>query len=355
MKIAIAQINTTIGDFDGNVRLILKNLQKARQQGADLVVFPEMAVCGYPPQDLVEHHSFIDRNQKAIQTIQQETQGLACIVGCVTPNPQDSGRRFQNAAVVLVDGQQVGTYAKRLLPNYDVFDECRHFEPGVHNGVFKVRDSVIGLSICEDMWNDKQFWQSRHYFLDPLQDQAKEGVDILVNIAASPFSMKKGTWRRQLIQSLAEKHGKPVVYVNLVGGNDELIFDGCSLVMNAQGENVVEAKSFEEDFVIVDTQNLVALPPSPAGDEIVEVIQALKVGIQDYLKKCGFQKAVLGLSGGIDSAVTATLAAQALGPENVLGVLMPSMYSSQGSLDDAKFLAKNLNIKTQTIPITDIY
>ena len=355
MKIALAQINTTVGDFEGNTSLIIDRIHEAREQKAGLIIFPEMAICGYPPLDLVEYRSFVDQNLRSLERIQKETQGLACVVGYIDRNPRESVRKYYNTAVVLSEGRVLARYAKKLLPNYDVFDEYRYFEPGQESGVFTIGDQTFGLSICEDIWNDKDYWKKWRYDHDPIEEQVKQGAKFLINISASPFSIHKGRWRRDIIRSLAQKYSVPIFYVNLVGGNDELIFDGRSLVVNSQGEIVAEVSAFEEDLFIVDTDHLKSLDSPLVSEDCEEAMKALVLGIRDYLHKCGFQKAVLGLSGGIDSALTAVLAVKALGPENVLGVLMPSMYSSPGSLKDSEKLAKSLGIQTETIPIQDVY
>ena len=354
MKIALAQINTTIGDFQGNGELIIRNIKEARKRQAQLVVFPELAICGYPPQDLVEYRSFLDKNLEILAKVMEATSGIGCIVGYVDRNPDESGRNYRNVLAFIQDKKKLGTYAKRLLPDYDVFDEYRYFQPGRELGVFPFQGATIGVSICEDIWNDKEYWGKKRYEHDPIEEQVSHGADLLINISASPFSLSKRKVRRKILKSLTLKHRRPICYVNLVGGNDELIFDGRSFVVNSQGEIVYEAKAFQEELAIIDTDRLESKEfPEPEVRE--EIIQALVLGVRDYFRKCGFTKAILGLSGGVDSALTAVLVTYALGPKNVTAVMMPSQFSSEGSIKDSEKLAKNLGIKTKKIPIKDVY
>ena len=355
MKIALAQINNTIGDFDGNLGLIVQNIQKARQKKVDLIVFPELSLSGYPPRDLVEYRSFVDKNIQSLKELLQHAENISCIVGYVDRNPHIVGKKYVNAAALIVNGKIAGTYAKRLLPNYDVFDEQRYFESGKESGVFDFKGMKVGLTICEDFWNDKQFWKKGLYDFDPVQDQIGKGAQLLINIAASPFSLNKEDVRRHLMQSKARQYKVPVFYINLVGGNDELIFDGNSYVFDGKGHLIAEGLSFQEDFLIVDTEQLKPLSSMRKIDDSENLFNALVLGVRDYFKKCGFKQAVLGLSGGIDSALVAVIAVEALGADNVMGVLMPSMYSSQGSIKDAQDLARNLKISTEIISIEDIY
>ncbi len=350
MKIALAQINTTLGDFDGIVRKVAAMIRKAKGQGAELIAFPEMTTTGYPPRDLVELPSFVDRNLKALEPIAREAHGIRVVVGFIDRNPQPGGKPLFNAAALCYDGVVRERYAKNLLPTYDVFDEGRWFEPGRETAVW----DGLGISICEDAWNDKLFWERRLYARDPIEEQVNRGAGFLLNISASPFSIGKEKIRRDMLCALALRHGKPLFYVNQVGGNDELVFDGQSLAVNAGGEILAEGKSFREELLVVDSE---APPRENAGspEELELIHQALVIGIRDYVKKCGFQKLALGLSGGIDSSLTAVLAAEAVGSKNVLGLLMPSPYSSRESLVDAEALARNLKIRIKTIPIGRIY
>lgn len=351
MKIALAQINTTIGDFDGTVRKVGDFVQKAKAQKADLIAFPEMTTTGYPPRDLVEIAGFVDRNLEALEEIARMSVGIQIVLGYVDRNPSPGGKSLFNAAALCRDGKVAAHYFKNLLPTYDVFDEGRYFQPGSEAGVW----GPLGISICEDSWNDKLFWEKRLYPRDPIEEQVAKGAKVLLNVSASPYALGKPQFRRDMLQALALKHAAPIFYVNLVGGNDELVFDGRSLVVNDRGDVVAEAKAYEEDLLIVGTEDLRSTKGLPVLNDIETVHGVLVLGIRDYVRKCGFQKVVLGLSGGIDSALTAVLAAEALGPENVLGVAMPSPYSSEGSLTDAQALAKNLGVRLETYSIHDIY
>lgn len=351
MKIALAQINTTIGDFEGTVRKVGDFVAKAKAQKAELVAFPEMTVTGYPPRDLVEVPGFVERNLKALGDIAALARGIEIVVGYVDRNTKPGGKPLFNAAALCRDGKVSDRYFKNLLPTYDVFDEGRYFEPGNESRPW----GSLGISICEDVWNDKLFWEKRLYPRDPIEDQVGKGSKILLNISASPFTLGKPQLRRDMIQALAIKHGVPIFYVNLVGGNDELVFDGRSLVVNDHGDIVSEAKAYEEDLIVVDSNAMKASPTVPEIRDLETIFCTLVLGVRDYVHKCGFQKVVLGLSGGIDSALTAVIAAEALGAENVVGVAMPSPYSSEGSLSDAQALAKNLGIRFEKYPIASVY
>lgn len=353
MKVALSQINSTIGDFEKIVRKVVSQIEKAKSCGADLVAFPELTTTGYPPRDLLESPGFVDKNLQALASIAREARGIQVVVGYVERNSRPGGKPFFNAAALCRDGKVAQQYFKNLLPTYDVFDEGRHFEPGKEVGLWGL-PQPLGISICEDAWNDKLFWEKRLYARDPIEEQVSAGAEWLLNISSSPFSIGKERIRREMLAALALRHGRPLAYVNLVGGNDELVFDGQSLVVNARGEILAEGKRFEEDLVVADLDHAPAfLQKEPS--EIELVFEALVIGIRDYVKKCGFKKVALGLSGGIDSSLTAVLAARAIGPRNVLGVLMPSPYSSRGSLQDAMQLAKNLKISYRILPISSIY
>lgn len=357
MKAALAQINTVIGDFEGTVRKVADSVKKAKQGKADLIAFPELTTTGYPPRDLVEVPAFVDQNLRALEEIARLAQGIAIVIGTVGRNDQPGGKPLFNAAALCRNGKVEARYAKNLLPTYDVFDEGRYFEPGTRAGLWDLSgtDKKIGISICEDAWNDKLFWEKRLYPRDPIEEQVGAGVHCLLNISASPYSLGKDRLRRDMLQALALKHGVPLLYVNLVGGNDELVFDGRSLAINDRGEILAEGKAYEEDLILVDLERMTPGQIGEPIDDIESVYRTVVLGLRDYVRKCGFKKVVLGLSGGIDSSLTAVIAAEALGPKNVIGVRMPSPYSSKGSLADAASLAKNLGIRLETYPIKDVF
>ncbi len=355
MKIALAQIDTTIGDFAGNVDLIVKYAGCAHQRGADLVVFPELALCGYPPRDLVEKPAFVERSQSELIRLAQILPPIPALVGYVRRSRVSEGKPVANAAAWLEGGKVVADYAKILLPFYDVFDESRYFEPGACACVHDFRGFRVGITICEDVWNDKHFWTKRLYTRDPVEECVAAGANLLLNIASSPYNTDKIQFRYEMLRTIAVKQGIPVAYVNHVGGNDQLLFDGSSLAFNARGEIRARAQAFAEDLVIFDTNDgAQEIRPTPEC-EAEEIYQALCLGVRDYVRKCGFKKVLVGLSGGIDSSLVATLAADSLGPENVLGVGMPGPYSSPGSIRDAETLAKNLGIEFRIIPISSIF
>jgi NAD+ synthetase len=350
VKIALAQINTTVGDLAGNEAKILDSAARARGEGVDLVLFPELAITGYPPRDLLLKKDFIAGNLAVLQRLAAASGPAALLVGYVGENKNTPGREVTNAAALLQDGQIVDTRAKTLLPTYDVFDEDRYFEPARNNAPLSIANQICGVTICEDIWNDEDFWPHRRYRANPAGDVLAAGARHLFNISASPWNVGKEKLRAQMLASLARKSGRPVALCNLVGGNDELIFDGGSLVFNAAGELIAQGKAFEEDFVVVDMEKSPPIAPAPPPEEEY-VYRALVLGLRDYFHKCGFQSAVLGLSGGIDSAVVACLAKAALGPDHVQGVSLPSQFSSQGSLDDARLLAQRLGLRYEVIPI----
>ena len=351
MKIALAQVNSTVGDFRGNAEKIIAFARRAQQGGAALAVFPELAVCGYPPMDLVENPAFVARSQETAERIACETRGIAVICGFVTPARASTGKAVMNSAALLRDGEIQFVQSKMLLPTYDVFDEMRNFAPAEGQQVVPFGGRQVALTICEDAWNDKHFWDRRLYSVDPVEELVKAGGNLVLNIGASPFHVGKRELRERMLAALATHHKLPVVMVNLVGGNDSLIFDGSSLAVAPDGRVVARALSFEEDLVFFDSDALSGdLHDQVAGDE-ASAYAALVLGTRDYVRKCGFQHVIVGLSGGIDSALTACIAADALGPENVLGVGMPGPYSSRGSLDDARELAANLGIRFEVVPI----
>lgn len=354
MKIALAQINTTVGDIAGNVERILQFARNAAKQGADLVVYPELCITGYPPLDLLHSDYVISATEKALTYIENELpDGVAALVGAPVPNPSPKGKRLFNAAVLLEKGAPRQVVHKMLLPTYDVFDEYRYFEPGAAQQVMTFRGQHLGVHICEDMWNNEEVAEYHTYDRDPLEELAAQGVDLFINISASPFSHGKHALRSGVVEGICRAHRTPFLIVNQVGANTELIFDGDSRVHDADGTLILSAPSFEESLTFFDL--LSASPTAALGrppDRIADLHDALVLGIKDYVGKSGaFKQALVGLSGGIDSAVTAALAAEALGGENVLGVTMPSRYSSTGSVEDSARLADALGMTLHTIPI----
>jgi NAD+ synthase (glutamine-hydrolysing) len=357
MKIALAQFNPTVGDFAGNTARILALATTAKERGADLAVFSELCICGYLPLDLLERPVFIQRNLEALKRVAAEMP-LPAIVGYagrVNRDQHKPGKSIANKAALICDGRIVFEQAKMLLPTYDVFDESRYFQPGDRQYVYGIDNEQLGITICEDVWNDKTFWASPMYARDPVSELVSQGSSVLINISASPFTIVKRHLRLGMLRSTALHHKRPVVYVNQVGGNDSLIFDGASVAFDANGKIAAQAKAFEEDLVLFDTvTGMGDIHPQPA-DEIAYSHGALVLGTRDYVRKCGFVKTIVGLSGGVDSAVVAAIAVEALGPENVLGVSMPGPYSSEGSKADARALAGNLGIEFLTIPIGPVF
>ena len=352
MKIALAQINPTVGDLGGNRQKMVDYARRTQGEGAALVVFPELCLTGYPPQDLLERQFFIDAVQKAIEeTARAMPPDLGVIFGAPTPNDGPIGKRVFNAALFYEGGRRLAEVRKRLLPTYDVFDEHRYFEPAAAQRVVGWRGLKIGLHICEDMWNSDQQAAHRLYDEHPVADLAAQGADFFVNISASPFAVGKHAHRDHLVQRICRQHGQPFILVNTVGANTEIVFDGDSRVHTADGTQVRCAASFEEDLVFWDTE---AAPSTceHARDDVADLHGALVLGIRDYFEKTGiFEKALVGLSGGIDSAVTCALAVEALGPNRVVGVTMPSKYSSEGSVTDSDRLAENLGIAFHQVSI----
>jgi NAD+ synthase/NAD+ synthase (glutamine-hydrolysing) len=358
VKLALAQINPTIGDFLGNVRKIVNASLASQREGADLVIFPEMAVCGYPPADLLEKSSFLSRAQQAIEEIAERVTAnhpISVLCGSPTPAPTNSGKRVMNSAMLLRDGRVEFIQSKMLLPYYDVFDEQRYFAMAAKQAVYEMAGERVAITICEDAWNDKNFWPQRLYPVDPVENLIHQGATLIVNLSASPYYRDKREMRRAMLAAIARRHRVPVAMVNQVGGNDTLIFDGSSLVLDEHGDTIAQAKSFQEDVLFVDLSSRPRAIPFSKREEDAAVYDALVLGTRDYVRKCGFSKAIVGLSGGIDSALVATIASEALGAKNVLAVGMPSEYSSQGSIDDARQLAKNLGIQWELIPINDIF
>lgn len=364
MRIALAQINPTVGDIAGNCRKIIDFAARARQEGARLAVFPELALVGYPPKDLLLKPQFIDDNLAALEHLAAQGVGIDLVVGYADRNRQPVGRPLHNAAALLRDGKVVSRHFKTLLPTYDVFDETRYFEPGPEdeaNDIVRIADVRMGLSICEDLWNDERLMPRRLYHENPIADLHGAGAQVLINSSASPFVLGKHSFRLELFAAQVRRFGKPLIYVNQVGGNDELVFDGNSVVLDATGNVIAQARDFEEDLLVVDlaidgtgAEARASRVETPSGG-IESVYRALVLGLRDYVRKCGFRSVVLGLSGGIDSALTAAIAVAALGKDNVVGVSMPSRFSSDHSVADARSLAENLGIRFHIVPIRPIH
>ncbi len=351
MKLALAQINPTVGDISGNSEKIKQTIRQAAGQGAELVIFSELSLVGYPPKDLLMKPRFIDDNLAAMEEIAQGCGDCAALVGFVARHEGPSGKSLHNAAALLHKGKIGTIYYKQLLPTYDVFDERRYFQPADSEQIIELDGKRIGLTICEDIWQSESGQTGKTYELKPLQCLAEKKVDWVVNMSASPFNMGKHAFRRQLFAGQCRKYNLPLIYVNQVGGNDDLVFDGCSCAFDADGTPITQAKSFAEDLLLLDMDRPEAARCETVLDNIPSIHDALTLGLRDYIHKCGFERVVLGLSGGIDSALTAALAVEALGAENVLGVALPSRYSSEHSLADAKALAQNLNIEFIVISI----
>ncbi len=355
MKIALGQINPTVGDFSANAAKMIQFAARARTAGAGLILFPELAACGYPPRDLVDRPSFVARNRSTVDRIAGETAGIAVICGLVTPAQSESGKRVMNSAALLRYGRVEFIQSKMLLPTYDVFDEMRNFAAAKSQKLFNFSGSELALTICEDAWNDKHFWNRRLYGIDPVEELVGAGANMVLNISASPFWLGKREMRRDMLTSIAINRKVPVAMVNQVGGNDSLVFDGSSLVIAPDGRVIAQGSSFEEDLIYFDSEKLTGdMHPQVEGEE-GSAYEALVLGTRDYVRKCGFERAIIGLSGGVDSALTACVATDALGPGNVIGVGMPGPYSSQGSIDDARELAANLKIRFELLSIEEIY
>jgi NAD+ synthase (glutamine-hydrolysing) len=360
VKIALGQINPTVGDFSGNAAKIVEYSRRAQASGAGLILFSELSVCGYPPRDLVERPSFVARNRETVEQIAAETGGIAVICGLVTPAHSETGKSAMNSAALLQDGRVAFVQSKMLLPTYDVFDEMRNFAPAKSQDLFSFCGNQMALTICEDAWNDKLFWPKRLYTVDPVEALVRAGGNFVLNISSSPFWIGKRELRRDMLAAIARHHKIPVALVNQVGGNDSLVFDGSSIVLNAEGKVIAQGRSFEEDLIYFDSKTLTRDPSEQDLHEQIEgeeasVYAALVLGTRDYMRKCGFKKAIIGLSGGIDSALTAVIAADAVGPDNVVGVGMPGPYSSPGSIEDARALAKNLGMRFELLSIDQTF
>jgi NAD+ synthase (glutamine-hydrolysing) len=363
MKIALAQLNPTIGDLQNNTQQILKTAQQVATQGVKLLLTPELSLCGYPPRDLLLNAHFITEMEQTLHQLATELPpDLQVLIGLATPNPNfavTGGKPLFNSIALLTSGKVQNIFHKRLLPTYDVFDENRYFTPGNEPNYFTIDGIKIGLTVCEDLWNDEDFWGKRSYLVNPIEELATHNIDLSINLSASPYSVGKQQVREAMLKHTAIKYDRAVLYINQVGANDDLIFDGCSLGFDRSGELICRGRSFDRDLIIVEfdetKQDLKAgkIQPQPYCTD-AEIWQALVLGVRDYIRKCGFQKVILGLSGGIDSALVAAIAAEALGSDKVLGVLMPSTYSSEHSVTDAIAVAANLGINTETIPIGDL-
>jgi NAD+ synthase/NAD+ synthase (glutamine-hydrolysing) len=358
MKVALLQLNPTVGDLIGNSDIIARAAMRAGTD-IDLFVTSELALLGYPPRDLLLNEDFVRRSWDSLRQLALDLADLPPIlVGLAEPNTGVVGRPLFNSAALLCRGRVERTFRKTLLPTYDVFDEDRYFEPASEPQILRLKGTIFGISICEDIWNDRDFWKRRRYHADPVQELVARGSDAIINLSASPFTVGKQMHREAMLSNLARKYQVPFLYVNQVGGNDDLVFDGRSCFFDSSGTLIARGRGFEEDLVIADLATPASTPVgSLAKDDFTpeaEIWQALTLGTRDYVHKCGFSSVLLGLSGGIDSGLVAAVASEALGPENVLCVLMPSPYTSQGSLEDAEFLAHNLGVKTITISINEI-
>ena len=354
MKIALLQINPTVGDLAGNARLIAEAAREAGARGADLAITPELALVGYLPRDFLLSAGFVRRSWDHLQKLAADLAGSTpTLIGLPEPNPSDEGRPLFNTAGLVRDGRIDLRFRKALLPTYDVFDEDRYFEPFHGAQVLEIGGRRLGVSICEDVWNDRDFWKRRRYHHDPIEELVRAGATAIINLSASPFTAGKHVRREEMLGGMARKYRVPIAYVNQFGGNDDLVFDGRSCAFNGRGDPIARGRSFDADVVICDLDNGGVI--SPPSDVIVEseIWRALVLGTRDYARKCGFDSVVIGLSGGVDSALTAAIAADAVGADRVLGVLMPSPYSSRGSIDDSLALAKNLGIRTLTLPIDE--
>ena len=355
MRVALLQINPIAGDLKGNASQIIRGVRAAQNLDVDLVVTPELALMGYLPRDLLMSNGFVQRSCQMLSGLAAELKDAPpVLVGVATPNPADIGRPLFNSAMLLREGTSGPVFHKTLLPTYDVFDEDRYFEPGREPGILKLNGFRLGISICEDVWNDRDFWKRRRYHQDPIDVLAQAGAQAIINLSASPFTVGKELLREEMLGQMARKHKLPLAWVNQVGGNDDLIFDGRSGAFDHDGKLFARAKGFAEDLLVVDLDAMTGVIAPDDFTAEAEIWNALVLGVRDYARKTHFKKVLLGLSGGIDSALTAAIAVDALGPENVLGVMMPSAYSSEGSVDDSVELARNLGIQVIALPISPI-
>ncbi|HYF50082.1 MAG TPA: NAD+ synthase [Planctomycetota bacterium] len=356
MKIALAQINPTIGDFEGNCRKIADSARSAAKQGAELTIFSEMCVMGYPARDLLEKPAFLNAQDRAIEQLRAELKSIPIILGYVRRRSGD-GNALHNSCALIESGEITTVADKCLLPTYDVFDEDRYFEEAKGPVLAQFKGKRVGLTICEDAWNDKDYWSARKYAYDPVCDLVDRGAEVIVNLSASPFSLGKQAAKEGMLAALARKHRRPLLYVNQVGGNDDLLFDGRSLAFDADGHLLARGPAFEEGVTLVDLGTKRPFTDARGGSlsEEEEIHRALVMGTRDYARKCGFKSAVLGLSGGIDSALVGALAAEAFGPENVTGVALPSRFNAPESLADAKDLAERLGINFHVVAIENLF
>ena len=354
MKVALAQLNYHIGNFESNTQKIIEAIQKAEDQGAELIVFSELAVTGYYPHDLLERKEFIEQSEKAVQKIAKHCSKIAALVGAPSINTSSRGKKLFNSAYFIKQGKIEAIRNKSLLPTYDIFDEYRHFEPNREFDTIELNGKKLAVTICEDLWDEQptqnQFGKDKLYTRSPIEELSKLNPDLIINLSASPFSYNQENWRKDILIKKAKKYQLPIIYVNQVGAQTEIVFDGGSFFLDKDGSIPIELAYFEEDFKVIDTENP-EIQKQKQTDYIAKIHQALIVGIRDYFQKMGFKKAVLGLSGGIDSALVCALAVEALGSENVRGLLMPSRYSSDHSVADAIQLAENLGIQHETIAI----
>jgi NAD+ synthase (glutamine-hydrolysing) len=355
VKIALCQINPIVSDFEYNSALILDAAALARKRGCELAVFPELSLIGYPPKDLLEEPLFIEQNILQLKKIASQVQGISILCGYVDRNTGRVGKPLINSVALLGRGRVAGQGGKRLLPTYDVFDETRYFEPADRSLLFEISGKRLGVTICEDIWNGSHSGRAPLYGLDPVEELAKQGIDILLNVSASPYTLNKEAVRLRILKKLSAIHQIPTLYCNQVGGNDDLLFDGSSMVVDEEGRLVGLAKPFEPDLFIWDTDQKYEEIRDPWQEDEAAMLQGLIMGTRDYSMKCGFKRALVGLSGGIDSSLVAYIAAEALGPENLMGVAMPSPYTSPMSKEDARLLSKNLGIRLAEIPIGDLF
>jgi NAD+ synthase (glutamine-hydrolysing) len=351
MKIALAQINPIVGDFTYNTEKIKAAAKRAKDRSCDLVIFSELAISGYPPRDLLEKRDFVESNLTYLQGLVKCIEGIGVICGYVDRNPRKAGNPLYNSAVLFEGGEILHTAHKRLLPTYDVFDETRYFEPGSECTPYPYKNHRIGLAVCEDIWNDREFFMKPRYPIDPVERMVNEGANLIINVAASPFYVGKRGFKRDMFLNIVKKYEVPLVYVNQVGGNDSVLFDGISLAYNAKGELIARARDFEEDMVLYDTTSQEGEVHPISESDTESILNALVMGTRDYIHKCRFSKAVVGLSGGIDSALTAYVAVQAIGGDNVLLVFMPSHYTNKENFEDTKTLATNLGAELVIVPI----
>jgi NAD+ synthase (glutamine-hydrolysing) len=357
MRVALGQINPTVGDLAGNAALMLRFAREAAARGAHLIVFPELSICGYPPRDLVEKPHFIERSERTVENLAREAADLpiSIITGYVGRSRNPTGKQATNSAAVIRGGQIVMRQTKILLPTYDVFDDARNFVPADSQSVWHEGTSDVALTICEDAWNDKMFWPHRLYGRDPVDELMQQGANVIVSINGSPFHLGKRALRHEMFRAMVRRHKAPAIVVNQVGGNDQIVFDGTSFVMNAAGEVIASAASFREDLVIADLDADSGEQHANFEEEPDAVYEALVLGTRDYIRKCGFRRVLIGLSGGIDSSLTAAIAVDAVGAANVRGVAMPGPFSSDHSVRDAHDMAERLGIAFDIIPITPGY